>query len=201
MAGCRAPRNPLPRRPLVGFRGAAGTATPRTRTAMGSVRPVRRFDALRGFVLGGVHPAEAGGSPPCAFAPLQRRACSARHHAVARPPAEAGARPVTRCCLSWALAPYDTCRADGPASLTAGPPAAACHVRGFDPPRGSHHRPSRRRSAGASLGFTLQGVPLACGRYPSRGPCPPDVAAARASRGRSAERGRLQGLVPAASPS
>jgi len=58
------------------------------------------------------------------------------------------------------------------------PPCRRVPRPGFpDPPRGSHHRPSRRRSAGASMGFALQGVPLASGRYPSRGPCPPDVPA------------------------
>jgi hypothetical protein len=43
------------------------------------------------------------------------------------------------------------------------------------PLRDVHHRSSRRRSAGASLGLTLQGVLLVRERCPSRGPCPPDV--------------------------
>ena len=51
------------------------------------------------------------------------------------------------------------------------------------PPRGFHQLASRRRSAGASLGFALHGVPLARGRFPSRGPCPPDVARRSASQG------------------
>jgi hypothetical protein len=37
------------------------------------------------------------------------------------------------------------------------------------PPRDPHHLASRRRSAGASLGFTLHGVPLARGGFPLSG--------------------------------
>jgi len=48
-----------------------------------------------------------------------------------RDPSEA----LSRCCLSWALVPYDTCRIGRPACLVAtDPSAAACHVRGLGTP-------------------------------------------------------------------
>jgi hypothetical protein len=50
--------------------------------------------------------------------------------------------------------------------------SAACRVRGFDPPRGVHHRPSRALRRGASMGFTLQGVLLEAIRTPCEAPCP-----------------------------
>jgi len=69
---------------------------------MGSVRPARRFDALRVHSRSNLRPAEAGRGPPCAFAPLPR-SISAAPHRTARPvgpPSDASSpellRPTTR---------------------------------------------------------------------------------------------------------
>jgi hypothetical protein len=51
---------------------------------MGSVRPARRFDALRVYSRSRLRPAEADRGPPCAFAPLPR-SISAAPHRTARP--------------------------------------------------------------------------------------------------------------------
>ncbi len=53
------------------------------------------------------------------------------------------------------------------------PPRATSEV--WLPPSRPSSPSSRRRSAGASLGFALQGVLLDRKRCPFRGPCPPDV--------------------------
>jgi hypothetical protein len=109
---------------------------------MGSARPARRFDALRALTKSDLPNRLApDGGPPCAFAPLQRSITAPPHR-----PARPKARNVGRCFLPWTLAPYDTCRDGGPAFRGASGPAA-CRVRGFDPHRGVHHRPSRRLSA------------------------------------------------------
>lgn len=119
-------------------------------------------------------------SETCLQSPTPRRSC---------PPAEAGAEPVARRNLSWASLALRHIPDQRIRMMTAGPPAAACHVRGLDTPlAASNHWSSRRQSAGASLGFALQGVPLAHGRYPSRGPCPPDVPAALRLPGEERER-------------
>jgi hypothetical protein len=57
------------------------------------------------------------------------------------------------------------------------PSIAASHVRGLATPFAtSTTGPPGALSAGASLGFALQGFPLVHERCPSRGPFPPDVA-------------------------
>jgi hypothetical protein len=59
---------------------------------------------------------------------------------------------------------------------TTDPSVVASHVRGLATPIAtSTTGPPGARSAGASLGFALQGVPLVHERCPSRGPCPLDV--------------------------
>jgi hypothetical protein len=112
--------------------------------------------------------------------------------------------------------PYDTFRMADP--LSAG---GSLHRRvprpGFGyPPRDLLRHPYRRLRTGASLSFTLQGFLLYSDGYPSRGPCPlgvtnrppHDLRGERAlvpggtrhlRKRRCAGRGRLQGLVPAAS--
>ena len=71
---------------------------------MGSVRPARRFDALRALAWQSVPSRIApDGGPPCTFAPLQR-SIAAPPHRPADPKAAVG-----QCFLSWAFVPYDTC--------------------------------------------------------------------------------------------
>jgi len=85
--------------------------------------------------------------------------------------------------------------------MAADPSAAACRP-GFGYPLDDlHHRPCRRRSAGASLDFTLQGVLLARGGFPSGGPGPLDVVVNRLHipGGREGNSDRLQGFSLAAS--
>jgi hypothetical protein len=68
---------------------------------------------------------------------------------------------------------------------------------GFDYPlRGVHRRPSQHRGVGASMGFTLQGVPLARDRRSSRSPCPPDVAVHPPSRRRVREAVAFKAFFP-----
>jgi hypothetical protein len=101
--------------------------------------------------------------PPCASAPLQRHVSTAPHRAVGD-----ASSPGLSCPTTHA----------GPATLLWGsgsPRHRAPRPRFGYLPRGIHRRSSRRRSAGASMGFALQGLLLVCKRCPSRGPCPPDV--------------------------
>jgi hypothetical protein len=102
------------------------------------------------------HPsAEASGGPPWTSALLQSSSPGTR----AVPP---GKPAVRRHFLSWTFfalrhdpRPEDT--HDGSGSLRHRAPRP-----GFGyPPRGCCLQPSRRRSVGASMGFTLQGLPLA----------------------------------------
>jgi len=78
---------------------------------MSSVRPARRFDALRALTWLGVPSRIApDGGPPCAFAPLQRSIAAPPHRPA--DPKAAG----RRCFLSWAFVPYDTCGTADPFS-------------------------------------------------------------------------------------
>jgi hypothetical protein len=144
-----------------------------------AVRPVRRFNALRGDHPSNLLPTRGSGiGPPCAFVLLQRPGPAAPHRHVfpcdsceptgdpSRDAASPGlSRPTTH---PGSADPPDRCNG----SLRCRVPRA-----GFGYPlRDVHHRSSRRRSAGAFMGFTLQGVLLVGERYPFRGPCPPDVA-------------------------
>ena len=182
-----------PVRPLMGFRGASRTTARRTRTVMG-FRPTRA--AFRRPA--GVHPPDllptrrSGIGPPCAFVPLQRHVPAAPHRSVTPPGSRrADGRPVPRCSLSWAFVPYDTV-SDRRTRLNRAtdPSVAACRVRGLATPFAtSTTDPPGARSAGASMGLTLQGVLLVREWCPSRGPCPPDVAGrAPPPRGERTER-------------
>jgi hypothetical protein len=107
---------------------------------------------------------------------------------------------VPRCSLSWALVPYDTVPDRQTRMKATNPFAAACRVRGLATPFATYTTdPPGARSAGASMGLTLQGVLLVRERCSSRSPCPPDVAGRTAPRGGRNGDGRLQGLVPATS--
>jgi hypothetical protein len=94
-------------------------------------------------------------------------------------------------------------RGGGSVLPAADPSATACRVRGLDTPFATCTTlPTGVVHTGASMGFTLQGVPLAHDRCPSRGPCPPGVSGPRRPLPgeRLPEHGRLQGLAPVASP-
>jgi hypothetical protein len=121
-----------------------------------SLVPPGPFDVHR---PAGVQPtrrpsAEASGGPPWTCAPLQ----SASPGNCAIPPVS---RLVRRHFLSWTFfalrhspRPVDTCLGGG--SLHHHEPRA-----GFGYPlRDHYHRPSRRFRVGASMSFTLQGVPF-----------------------------------------
>ena len=181
-----------PVRPLVEFRGASGTTARRTRTVIG-FRPTRAaFRRPAGVRSPDLLPTRRSGiSPPCAFVLLQRHVPAAPHRNVTPQLLRADGRPVSRCSLSWAFVPYDTI-SDRQTRLNKAtdPSAAACHVRGLVTPLAtSTTDPPGARSAGASMGLTLQGVLLVCERCPSRGPCPPDVTdRAPSPRGERTER-------------
>jgi hypothetical protein len=136
---------------------------------MGSVRPARRFDAHRALARPSV-PSRLSpdGGPPCAFAPLQRSIAAPPHR-----PANPKARRRTMLPLLGFLAlrhvPGRRTRSRGASG------SAACRVRGFDLPRGLHHRPSRALRRGASMGFTLQGVLLEAIGTSCEAPCLRDV--------------------------
>jgi hypothetical protein len=110
---------------------------------------------------------------PCPFRGIHRSPARSR-------------RPVGRhggpCFLSWAFPPYDAISVRRPGfdrGTTRDPRPRA----GFGYPlRGpSATVPTGAHGAGASLGFTLQGVLLVPSRPPSRGPGPPGVAGTRAA--------------------
>jgi len=169
-----------PVRPSMGFRGASRTRVRRTRTVIGSVRPVRRFYALRVVIL--------RTSPR----PEGRRSALL---ALSRPYEDVSLQPHTAasCCRCPEGNPQPTCPAmlpllsfralrHNPRPAVAlddatDPSVATSHVRGLATPFAtSTTGPPGALGAGASLGFALQGVPLVHERCPFRGPCPPDVA-------------------------
>jgi hypothetical protein len=114
--------------------------------------------------------------PPCTCAPLQRRIVRAPHAPSCR--SEFPTRTRRACCLSWvSVALRHMPAVQAPSWVTAGPPAVRDRVRGLATPLTVlPHTASRRRSVGASMGFALQGVPLARDGCSSRSPCLPDVA-------------------------
>jgi hypothetical protein len=111
---------------------------------------------------------------PCSPAPQRHSASSCKS---AEDPSRDAASPGLSCPTthSGPADPRESCDE----SLRRCVPRA-----GFGYPlRDLHHRSSRRRSAGAFMGLTLQGVLLERERCPFRGPCPPDVASRPTPRG------------------
>jgi hypothetical protein len=171
-----------PVRPLVGFRGAPRTRVRKLEDGHG-FRPTRAAfsRALRVFIFRtspGALRLLTG--PPCAFAPLQRRATAAPQSGVAPPPVAGWATRPAMLPLLGFLRPTTHAGPTDPLFMTANPFTAACHVRGLATSlAASTIGPPGARSAGASLGFALQGVLLVRERCPFRGPCPPDVPVGR----------------------
>jgi hypothetical protein len=184
--------------PLVGSRGAPRTRVRKLESGHGFRSTRTAFPTPCGPSSSGPRPKpklQAG--PPCAFAPLQRRTTAAPHQSVA-PPSVAGwaTRPADAASPGLSY-PTTQSRTGGPAVVTANPFAAACHVRGLATSlAASTTDPPGARSAGASLGFTLQGVLLAHERCPSRGPCPPDVAVGRLPGRRRDRAAAFRALFP-----
>jgi hypothetical protein len=90
-------------------------------------------------------------------------------------------RPVGRlvgpCFLSWAFVPYDTLSGDRRMPTAVPPAVLGDRVRGLATSFTiSACLPTGARSAGASLGLTLQGSSPVCGASSSRSRCPPGVA-------------------------
>jgi hypothetical protein len=168
---------------------------------MGSVHPVRRFDALRGFVRRVSREAEAPRGPPLrACPPLQRHVPAAPHRGVAAPTRRSGDR--SRDADSPGLwCPTTPAGAVDPLGVATDPSVAACHVRGLGTSFAActtvlpaHEAPERPWAS------PFKAFPSRASGCPSRGPCPPDVAGRPPPRGEAERDGRLQGLVPAASP-
>ena len=157
--------------PLWELRGDPGTQT-RLRQDGHRFRPTRtafrRPPGTRG--AGPPEPACAGRGPPFRF-----HSPSEVHRSTPAPSRGSEDPHVGRCFLSWALLPYDTCGTTDPhfARLPTSLRAAS----------GVWVPPSRRPpsplptpcGAGASMGFTLQGLLLATIGTPSGAPCPPGV--------------------------
>jgi hypothetical protein len=119
---------------------------------MGSARPARRSLALRVLTGPTSRTAEAVRGPPCAFVPLQRPIAAAPHRS-AWP-----CGPRTMLPLLSFRAPRHTLGPEDPLR-SARPRALPCHVRGLATPiAASTSVPTGARSAGASLGFALQGL-------------------------------------------
>lgn len=103
---------------------------------------------------------------------MRFRSPSEVHRSTPAPSREPEGSHVGRCFLSWALVPYDTSGTKDP--HIAGLPAPLRAASGVWVP------PSRRPpsslptpfGAGASMGFTLQGLLLATIGTPSGAPCP-----------------------------
>ena len=163
---------------------------------MGSVRPARRFDALRACSAADLPNRLApDGGPPCAFALLQRSIATPPH----RPAGPKTGSP-------------DDASSPGLSRPTTHAARRTRVSRGFRP-RGVPRRvlaPVSRRpppclpgpeGLGASMGFSLQGFGPRVDRWPSRAPCLRVVARVDSPRSLGAcGRGRLQGLVPDAQP-
>jgi hypothetical protein len=93
--------------------------------------------------------------------PFRDQVPAAPHRGAASPIRRPGRRLVPQCCLSWGFVPYDTFSDRRIRMMAADPSATACHVRGLATSfAASTTGPTGARSAGASVGFALQGVPL-----------------------------------------
>jgi hypothetical protein len=164
-------------RPLVGFGGAPRTpiastqggywfrpARPAFQRPAGSVRCDLPRDRSR---------ARALHTLSCPFRGVRRSPARSRRSVD---------RLVEPCNLSWALLALRHTlgvMARDDRGSTRGP---AGHVRRFGYLlRGHSITPPGARSAGASMGFPLQGFLPVRGGTPSRGPCPPVVAGPRAA--------------------
>lgn len=165
-----------------------------------SVRPVRRFDALRVVILRTSSRPEGRGSAPRALScsyrdmSLQPRTATSLRTALA-------SRRKTRLAMQPLLGFGALRHSPGPADppeLTTDPSVTACRVRGLGTPFAtSTTDPPGAQSAGASMGLTLQGVLLVRERCPFRGPYPPDVAGrARSPRGERTEPTAFRALFP-----
>jgi hypothetical protein len=165
----------------------------------GSVRPVRRFHARRGLILRPPPRPKSRVGPPALARPFRDVSRKPRTH-----------RPVGRRFRpglgAHATSPGLSCPTThtgraGSLMWTVSPLTARDRIRGLATPLTAlPHASSRRRSAGASLGFSLQGVPLGAMGPPLGAPALLTLPAARSSLRRSARHDRLQGLVPATSP-
>jgi hypothetical protein len=93
-----------------------GLESNRDRTAMGSVRPARRFHAHRVHSRPDLRPAEADRGPSCAFAPLQR-SISAAPRRAARP-----VRPAPDASSPELLCPTAPSKSGGPVGWQRIPP-------------------------------------------------------------------------------
>jgi hypothetical protein len=141
--------------------------------------------------------------PPCAFVPLQRHATAAPHRSVARPPVPKDRR-ATRPAMLPLLGFRALRHSLGPVDPLAWrqiplPPRATCEVW-LPPSRPPPPGPTGARSAGASLGFALQGLPLVAMGAPLGVPALLTLPPASPPEGERNRSGRLQGLVPATSP-
>ena len=156
-----------------------GLVPGRSGRSLVSVRPVRRFYALRVITFRTSTRPEGRGSAPhalsCSFRDmsLQPRTAASIHPTLA-------SRGMTGPAMQPLLGLVALRHSPGPADplkVATDPSVAACHVRGLGTPFAtSTTDPPGARSAGASMGLTLQGVLLVRERCPSRSPCPPDVA-------------------------
>jgi len=167
---------------------------------MGSVRPVRRFHALRGLVLRPPPPPKPWVGPPCPCAPLQRHVVKAPHAPSCRsgfPDPAPVARAASRgfCCpttlaghrgSSLSTVDPSTIRATSGVWL---PPSRPCRLRPPDT------EASERPWASPSKAFPslAMGTPLGA-------PALLTLPGAPSLREEGGHRGRLQGFVPAASP-
>jgi hypothetical protein len=106
--------------------------------------------------------------PPCAYVPLQRsNPCSPAPRCRLADP-KIGKTTRSRDAASLGVScPTTHSRTGGSALMAADPSTAACHVRGLATSfAASTTGPTGARSAGASMGFALQGVPLGASGAP-----------------------------------
>ena len=135
---------------------------------MGSVRPARRFYALRAFARTDLPSRLApDGGPPCTFALLQRPIATPPH----RP---AGPKTGLPDEASSPGLPCPTTRAGTVDPRTAGLPAPLRAASGVWVPPSRRPPPSlpMPEGTGASMGFALRGLAPRVDRRPSRAPCP-----------------------------
>lgn len=168
-------------------------------------RPTRwRFDAPRVFVRRAVARDLAVACRPslrfrapsetCHSSPAPQRRPTAGPEGPTRDPPRDAASPGVSC-------PTTQSRIGGSASMAADPSATACHVRGLATSfAASTTGPTGARSAGASLGLALQGVPLVAIGAPLGVPALLTLPPASPPEGEQNRSGRLQGLVPATNP-
>jgi len=132
---------------------------------------------------------------------LRFRSPSEVHRSTPAPSREPEGSHVGRCFLSWALVPYDTFGTTDPRFTGLPAPLRAASGVWVPPSRRPPSSLPTPFGAGASLGFSLQGLLLATIDTPSGAPCPRGVFRVDSPHphGERADAAAFRALIPSTS--